>query len=68
MTDKAFDEAWYQFGPSMKRTFILLIMANNLECKIAAIEKFNLSLPSFMTVNFNICLLLIIHNMKLSVF
>lgn len=54
VTDKAFDEAWYQFGSSMKRTFMLLIMANNLECKIAAIDKFNLSLPSFMTVNFNI--------------
>ncbi|KAF3054463.1 Odorant receptor 276 [Nylanderia fulva] len=50
VTDKAFDEAWYQFGPSMKRTFILLIMANNLDCKIAAIDKFNLSLPSFMTI------------------
>ncbi|XP_050463834.1 odorant receptor 22c-like [Cataglyphis hispanica] len=50
VTDKAFDEAWYQFGPSIKRTFILLIMANSLECKIAAIEKFNLSLPSFMTI------------------
>ncbi|XP_025265933.1 odorant receptor 67c-like [Camponotus floridanus] len=50
VTDKAFDEAWYQFGSSMKRTFLLLIMANNLECKIAAIDKFNLSLPSFMTI------------------
>ncbi|XP_025987018.2 uncharacterized protein LOC105197548 [Solenopsis invicta] len=50
ITDKAFDEGWHQFGPSMKRTFILLIMANNLECRIAAIEKFNLSLPSFMTI------------------
>ncbi|XP_070164796.1 odorant receptor 85f-like [Polyergus mexicanus] len=50
VTDKAFHEAWYQFRPSMKRIFLLLIMANNLECKIAAIEKFNLSLPSFMTI------------------
>ncbi|XP_018312322.1 odorant receptor 67c [Mycetomoellerius zeteki] len=49
ITDKAFDEGWYQLGPSMKRIFILLIMSNNLECKIAAIGKFNLSLPSFMT-------------------
>jgi len=36
----------------MKRIFILLIMSNNLECRIAAIGKFNLSLPSFMTVKF----------------
>ncbi|XP_011640294.1 uncharacterized protein LOC105429183 isoform X2 [Pogonomyrmex barbatus] len=50
MTDKAFNEGWYQFGSSNKRTFISLIMANNLECKIAAIGKFNLSLPSFMTI------------------
>ncbi|XP_032666759.1 odorant receptor 22c-like [Odontomachus brunneus] len=50
ITDKAFDESWYQCGPSMKVTFLLLIMANNLDCKIAAIEKFNLSLPSFMTI------------------
>ncbi|XP_011882023.1 PREDICTED: odorant receptor 22c-like isoform X1 [Vollenhovia emeryi] len=50
VTDKAFDEGWYQFRPSIKRTFILLILANNLECKIATIGKFNLSLPSFMTI------------------
>ncbi|XP_071637850.1 uncharacterized protein [Temnothorax longispinosus] len=50
ITDKAFNEGWYQFGPPIKRTFILLIMANNLECRIAAIGKFNLSLPSFMTI------------------
>ncbi|XP_071582702.1 uncharacterized protein [Temnothorax nylanderi] len=50
ITDKAFDEGWYQLEPSMKRIFILLIMANNLECRIAAIGKFNLSLPSFMTI------------------
>lgn len=54
MTDKAFDESWYQFQPSVQRTFILLMLASNLECKIAAVEKFNLSLPSFMTVNSNI--------------
>lgn len=54
MTDQAFGEAWYQCGASMKRTFVLLIMANNLECRIAAIGKFNLSLPSFMTVKLNI--------------
>ncbi|XP_024876124.1 uncharacterized protein LOC112457357 isoform X2 [Temnothorax curvispinosus] len=50
ITDKAFNEGWYQFGPPIKRTFILMIMANNLECRIAAIGKFNLSLPSFMTI------------------
>ncbi|XP_020298838.1 odorant receptor 67c-like [Pseudomyrmex gracilis] len=50
MTDRAFEEGWYQFGTSLKRTFILLIMANNLECKLTAVEKFNLSLPSFMTI------------------
>ncbi|XP_029671993.1 odorant receptor 67a-like [Formica exsecta] len=50
VTNKAFDESWYQFQPSMKRIFILLILSNNLECKIAAIEKFNLSLPSFMAI------------------
>ncbi|KAG5313936.1 OR67C protein, partial [Acromyrmex insinuator] len=50
ITDKAFDEGWYQLGPSLKRIFILLIISNNLECKIAAIGKFNLSLPSFMTI------------------
>ncbi|XP_018367946.1 PREDICTED: uncharacterized protein LOC108764296 [Trachymyrmex cornetzi] len=52
ITDKAFDEGWYQFGPWTKSTFILLIMSNSLECRIAAIGKFNLSLPSFMTVKF----------------
>nr|XP_012234085.1 PREDICTED: odorant receptor 85b-like [Linepithema humile] len=50
ITDTAFDEGWYQFEPLIKRTFLLLIMANNLECKIAAVDKFNLSLPSFMTI------------------
>ncbi|KAG5340086.1 OR22C protein, partial [Acromyrmex charruanus] len=59
ITDKAFDEGWYQFGPSMKRIFILLIMSNNLECRIAEIGKFNLSLPSFMTVKFTICLFIL---------
>lgn len=61
MTDRAFEEGWYQFGTSLKRTFILLIMANNLECKLTAVEKFNLSLPSFMTVKFIFELLLICH-------
>lgn len=52
MTDEAFHEDWYQFKPSMQRTFLLLMMSNNLECKIAAIEKFNLSLPSFISVKY----------------
>ncbi|XP_025074590.1 odorant receptor 67a-like [Pogonomyrmex barbatus] len=50
MTDLAFHKNWYQFGTPIKRTFMLMILGNNLECKLAAFEKFNLSLPSFMTV------------------
>ncbi|XP_071637856.1 uncharacterized protein [Temnothorax longispinosus] len=50
MTDKAFHENWNLLHPSIKRTFILIIMANNLECRIATFEKFNLSLPSFMMI------------------
>ncbi|XP_019700466.1 uncharacterized protein LOC105190823 isoform X2 [Harpegnathos saltator] len=50
VTDEAFHEKWYQFEPSLKHTFLSIIAANNLECKLAALEKFNLSLPSFMTV------------------
>lgn len=50
MTDMAFHEDWYLLKPSIKRIFILLIMANNLECKLATFENFNLSLPSFMVV------------------
>ncbi|XP_011688840.1 PREDICTED: uncharacterized protein LOC105450605 [Wasmannia auropunctata] len=49
MTNKAFHEKWYQFGPSVKRTFMLMILGNNLECKLSTCDKFNLSLPSFMT-------------------
>jgi len=43
----------------MKRTFILLIISNNLECRIAEIGKFNLSLPLFMTVKFITCLFIL---------
>ncbi|CAL1682737.1 unnamed protein product [Lasius platythorax] len=50
MTDMAFHEDWYLLKPSIKRIFILLIMANNLECKLATFENFNLSLPSFMVI------------------
>ncbi|KAL6427629.1 hypothetical protein ACFW04_008832 [Cataglyphis niger] len=50
MTDKAFHENWYLLKSSIKRIFIIIIMANNLECKIATFENFNLSLPSFMVI------------------
>ncbi|XP_014483590.1 PREDICTED: uncharacterized protein LOC106749054, partial [Dinoponera quadriceps] len=49
MTDVAFHENWYQFGSPIKRTFILMILSNNLKCKLTTCEKLNLSLPSFMT-------------------
>jgi len=52
MTDKAFHKNWYLLQPSVKRIFVLIIMANNLECKITAFKNFNLSLPSFMVVKF----------------
>lgn len=54
MTDMAFHENWYRFGIPVKRTFILMILGNNLECKLAAFDKFNLSLPSFMTVRLHV--------------
>ncbi|GAB1859247.1 OR67C protein [Camponotus japonicus] len=50
VTDEAFHEKWYQFGPSVKRTFMLIILGNNLGCKLSMCDKFNLSLPSFMTI------------------
>ncbi|XP_025161123.1 uncharacterized protein LOC112590015 [Harpegnathos saltator] len=50
ITNKAFHEKWYLHEPSVKRMFLLLIMANNLDCKLATFEKFNLSLPSFMAI------------------
>lgn len=52
MTDKAFHEDWYQFDTSIKRTFMLVIIASNLELKLSTFEKFNLSLPSFMAVKY----------------
>lgn len=54
MTDMAFHENWYEFEVPVKRTFLLIILSNKLECKLAAFEKFNLSLPSFMTVRLHI--------------
>ncbi|XP_032666551.1 uncharacterized protein LOC116842022 [Odontomachus brunneus] len=62
ITDKAFHEEWYLQEPSVKRTFISMIMANNLECKLAMFEKFNLSLPSLMAIlnqSYSIALLLL---------
>ncbi|XP_011688844.1 PREDICTED: uncharacterized protein LOC105450608 [Wasmannia auropunctata] len=50
VTDKAFHENWHLLQPSIKHIFILIIMANNLECKIATFKNFNFSLPSFMTI------------------
>lgn len=54
MTNEAFHEKWYQFAPSVQRTFMLMILGNNLECKLSTCNKFNLSLPSFMTVRVNV--------------
>ncbi|KAL6427625.1 hypothetical protein ACFW04_008830 [Cataglyphis niger] len=62
ITDQAFNEGWYRFGASIKRTFILLIMANNLELKLSTFEKYNLSLPSFMAIlnqSYSIALILL---------
>ncbi|XP_071637847.1 uncharacterized protein [Temnothorax longispinosus] len=50
MTDMAFHENWYQSRPSIKRNFMLMIMANNLKCRLVSFEKFNISLPSYMTI------------------
>ncbi|XP_071553142.1 uncharacterized protein [Temnothorax nylanderi] len=50
VTDKAFHEKWYQFGPSLKHMFRMMIITNNLGCKLSISERFNLSLPSFMTI------------------
>lgn len=52
VTDKAFHENWYQFNIPIKRTFMLVIIASNLELKLSTFEKFNLSLPSFMAVRY----------------
>lgn len=62
MTDKAFHEEWYQFEPSVKRMFILMIISNKLECKLSTLENYNLTLPSFMRVSFNITVLNICDN------
>ncbi|KYN16278.1 hypothetical protein ALC57_11489 [Trachymyrmex cornetzi] len=56
ITEYAFHEKWYQYGKNMKRTFMFMIMANNLEIKLSTFEKYNLSLSSFMTVSFKFTL------------
>ncbi|XP_025074581.1 odorant receptor 67a-like [Pogonomyrmex barbatus] len=61
ITDYAFHEEWYQYGESIKRTFMFMIMANNLEIKLSTFEKYNLSLASFMAIlnqSYSIALLL----------
>ncbi|XP_039301891.1 odorant receptor 67c-like [Solenopsis invicta] len=50
VTDKAFHEKWYQFGPSLKHLFRMMIITNKLECKLSISNKYDLSLPSFMTI------------------
>ncbi|XP_070519601.1 uncharacterized protein [Cardiocondyla obscurior] len=51
ITDKAFHENWYKCNSSVKRVFLLMIMAsNNLTLKLALFERFNLNLSSFMSV------------------
>ncbi|XP_032667828.1 odorant receptor 67a-like [Odontomachus brunneus] len=62
ITDEAFHEQWYRFGPSVKRTFMLMIQGCNIECKISTNDKFNLSLPSFMAIlnqSYSIAILLL---------
>ncbi|KYM99041.1 hypothetical protein ALC62_10233 [Cyphomyrmex costatus] len=58
ITDNAFHEKWYQFGPSLKDMLRMMIITNNLECKLSISERFSLSLPSFMTVRLNVLLIL----------
>ncbi|KYM84224.1 hypothetical protein ALC53_05462 [Atta colombica] len=62
ITEYAFHEKWYQYGKNMKRTFMFMIMANNLEIKLSTFEKYNLSLSSFMMIlnqSYSIALLLL---------
>ncbi|XP_071637840.1 uncharacterized protein [Temnothorax longispinosus] len=61
VTDGAFHEKWYQFGPSLKHIFRMIIIANNLNSKLSISEKFSLSLPSFLSIlnqSYSIALLL----------
>ncbi|XP_025162901.1 odorant receptor 49a-like isoform X2 [Harpegnathos saltator] len=50
MTNMAFHENWYQFTPSIKRIFMLMVLSNNLGCEITTCEKLRLSLSAFMSV------------------
>ncbi|XP_032668249.1 uncharacterized protein LOC116842730 [Odontomachus brunneus] len=62
ITDEAFHEDWYRFGPCVKRTFMLIIMASNVGFKLSTFERFNLSLPSFMAIlnqSYSIALLIL---------
>jgi len=40
-----------------KRTFVLLMVANNAECKVAAVGKFNLSLSLTLSLSLLLSLL-----------
>ncbi|XP_011060753.1 PREDICTED: uncharacterized protein LOC105149793 [Acromyrmex echinatior] len=62
LTDKAFHEKWYQFGPSLKHIFRMIMVSNNLKTKLSISEKFNLSLPSFLAIlnqSYSIAILLL---------
>ncbi|KAF3054466.1 Odorant receptor 316 [Nylanderia fulva] len=62
ITDQAFHGEWYRYGTSIQRTFIFMIMANNLELKLSTFERYNLSLSSFMTIlnqSYSIALILL---------
>ncbi|XP_012529633.1 putative odorant receptor 92a [Monomorium pharaonis] len=62
ITDSAFHERWYQYGAYIKRIFLFMIMANNLEIKLSTFAKYNLSLSSFMAIlnqSYSIALLLL---------
>ncbi|KAF3054467.1 Odorant receptor 311 [Nylanderia fulva] len=62
MTDKAFHKGWYRYGTSIKRIFIIMMMANNLELKLSTFKRYNLSLSSFMTIlnqSYSIALILL---------
>ncbi|XP_039311644.1 uncharacterized protein LOC105202733 isoform X3 [Solenopsis invicta] len=51
ITNEAFHEDWNQFNLPIKRMFLLMTMAsNNIEIKLSLLDRFNLSLPSFMSV------------------
>ncbi|KYM99042.1 hypothetical protein ALC62_10234 [Cyphomyrmex costatus] len=59
ITDKAFHENWYQFSLSIQRIFLMIIISNNIDIKLSLYERFNLSLPSFMSVRYmiNMCMI-----------